>query len=64
MMDHVASDAYGLMSYVNRALIVIVVETYSTRISGTTAVIEESPKRKFEEPMKGFTIIQKLIGLV
>lgn len=52
------------MSYVNRPLIVIVVQTDSTRIGGATAVIKKTSERELKEAMKGLAVIQKLVGLI
>lgn len=53
------------MSYVNRPLIVVVVQADSTRmIRGTTTIIKKPPERKLKETVKGFSIIKKFIGLI
>lgn len=64
-----ASVVYGfslksLMSYIDRPLIIIVIQADSTRISGTTTIIKKSSKCKFEKSMKRFSIVQMFIGLI
>lgn len=56
--------SFSLMSYVDRTLIVIIIQIDSTSIRGTTTVIEKAPERKLEETVKLLRIVQQLVGFV
>lgn len=57
-------EGVKLLSYVNRTLIVVIVQAYSTRIRGTTTIVKEASKSEFEESVKRFTVVQELVGFV
>lgn len=52
------------MSYIDGALIVIVVQANSTRIRGSAAVVEETPERELEEAVEGLAVVQQFVRLV
>jgi hypothetical protein len=52
------------MSYINRPLIIIVVQADSTRIGGPSAIIKKPSKGELEEAVEGLAVVEQLVRFI